>query len=66
VSEVIINYAEKHNLAAAYSKRRGILVPEKNANNREYRGWPVETGSYPTAHTTIQSFQTANPSADAK
>jgi hypothetical protein len=37
-------------------------IPCKRAFNREFE---VETGSYLTAHTTIQSYETANPCADS-
>src|ERR1700737_913731 len=61
-SEVIINYAEKQPPTA----KAGILVPEKMRITGNNRDWLAETGSHGTAHTPIQSPQTARFRYDAK
>jgi hypothetical protein len=62
VSEVIVNYPEKQPPTA----KAGILVPEKMRITGNNRDWLAETGSHGTAHTTIQSSQTAHFVGDSK
>jgi hypothetical protein len=45
VSEVIVNYPEKHRACSRLQQKAGILVPEKMQITVNNRGWLAETGA---------------------
>src|SRR5258705_6366627 len=51
--------------AAATDPRKACYLPNFAKNSQFSGECPGETGSYLTAHTTIQSYETANPYADS-